>query len=112
MTVLGALLVQPTAVEAHVVVEATRTLVERVQEEGATSRRESPHTFGFFADFAQQHCKKERTRIVVCAVALREVGNAERGVLEPSGRVGHPHEMIPPQYREFPRSLIERLRGQ
>ena len=94
MTVLRSLLVQPAPVKAQVVVEAIRFEIERVMEERGGGGGQCPHGLRILAQFTEQDGENEGPGVVVGAVAFGKIRNAEDGVLEDSGGVGHPRQMI------------------
>ena len=64
------------------------------------------------AQLAEEDRQNEGARVVVGAVALGEVGDAEDRVLEDAGGIGHPGEMVELQLRQLPWPLVERLGDQ
>src|SRR5260370_8808024 len=80
-------------------------------EKSRVSGGQCPHALRVLSQLTEQHCEDIRTRIIVGAIALGKIWNAKNGMLEDSGRIGHPREMTQLQLRQFPRFLVERLRG-
>src|ERR1700730_18856595 len=70
-----------------------------------------PHALRLFSQFTEQYREDEGASIVIRTVAFREIRDAKNSMLEDSGRIGHPREMTQLQLRQFPRLLVERLRG-
>src|SRR2546428_8056405 len=71
-----------------------------------------PHALWLFSQFTEQYREDECASVVIRTVAFREIRDAKNGMLEDSGRIGHPREMTQLQLRQFPRLLVERLRGE
>src|SRR5260370_1659055 len=80
-------------------------------EESRVSGGQCPHALRVLSQLTEQYCEDIRTRIIVGAIALGKIGNAKNGMLEDSRRIGHPREKTQLQLRQFPRFLVERLRG-
>ncbi len=89
-------LLQPAAVERQEVAEPLRLGVERRLKERGVPRREPVDLALALAQFLEQNGQQERAGVVVGAVALREVRDRVRGVLEHPGRVGHPRQVVEP----------------
>jgi hypothetical protein len=85
MTILGALLVQPSAVKAHEVVEPIFMAVERVMKKRATRGAQGSPVFLIFSQFIQQHGQDECAGIVVSAVSFGKIWDTENSMLENSG---------------------------
>ena len=94
LTILRSLFIEPAAVETHVVVEAFGLGIERVMEKSGVRGGQGPHAVRILSQLAQQHREDECARIVIRAIAFGKIRNAENGVLEDAGRIGHAREMI------------------
>ena len=80
-------------------------------QERRVGRGQRPHALRFFFQFVEQYGENECASVVVRAVAFRKIRHGENGMLKDTGRIGHPQEMTQFQLRQFPRLLVERLRG-
>ena len=81
-------------------------------EKSRVGSGQCPHLLRVHSQFTEQHSQDEGARIVIRAIALGKIRNAEHGMLENSGRIGHAREMAQLQLRQFPRFLVEHLGGQ
>src|SRR5256885_7101508 len=112
LTILWPLLVEPAAVETQVVVEAFHSEIERVVQERRVGCGQRPHALWLFSQFTEQYREDECASVVIRTVAFGKIRDAKNGMLEDSGRIGHSREMTQLQLRQFPRLLVERLRGE
>src|SRR5579883_1403062 len=79
-------------------------------QEGGIRRRQRARAFLLLLQLLEQHGQNETARVVIRAVAFREVWHREHGVLEESGRIGHARQMIELELREVPRRLVQSFR--
>ena len=96
MGVFRPLLIQPSPIEAEVVVEAPGGPIERVAQKRRVCGRQRAHTLRRFTEIFQQHRKNKRACIVVGAVAFGEVGDTEKGMLENTRGIRHSQQMVQP----------------
>src|ERR1700746_56075 len=82
-----------------------------MMKKSSVSCGQSPHTLWLFSQFAEQYRQDERASVVIRTVAFRKIRDAKNGMLEDSGRIGHPREMTQLQLGQFPGLLLERLGG-
>src|ERR1700724_3704051 len=82
-----------------------------MMEESRVSCGQGPHAVRVLSQLAEQYREDECASVVIRTVACRKIRNAKNGMLEEAGRIGHSREMTQLQLRQFPRLLVERLRG-
>ena len=70
MAILRALLIQPAAIEAQVIVEAPRGGIESVIQERGVRGGQRPSAHGILVQLTEQHGENEGPRVVVRTVAL------------------------------------------
>ena len=61
------------------------------------------------AQFLQQQRQHQRARVVIRAIAFREIRHREARVLENAGRIAHAEQVIQLQLRQLARLLVERF---
>src|SRR5216683_6784909 len=81
-------------------------------EESSVSCGQGPHAIRVLSQLTEQYYEDECASVVIRTVACRKIRNTKNGMLEEAGRIGHSREMTQLQLWQFPRLLVERLRGE
>src|SRR5271169_4351427 len=89
MTILGSLLVQPMAIEAHVVMKSSARRVEGVMQKSSAGAGQAPLLLRIVGQLPDQHRQNKGPGIVIGAVAFAEIRHAENGMLKDAGGVRH-----------------------
>jgi hypothetical protein len=85
VAILRTPLVQPAAIETHVVVEASGQRVEGVMQKGSTGTCQVPPQLRIVPQLSDQDGKNKGPRIVIRAVTFTEIGHTENCMLKNAG---------------------------